>query len=78
MLPQQFVAVERDNKSNFIGIALVCEDISKGQKLVLRYPPEGKDSSLSGACGDTPNRAGRRRARRLLAQVLMMSMCCFH
>eukprot|EP01084_Bolivina_argentea_P254659 428164_1 len=68
MLPQQFAVTERDSISSIIGIALVCEDISKGQKLVFRYPPERKDFALSGACGDTSNRAGRRRACRLLAQ----------
>ncbi len=78
MLPLQYIAAERDTNSNFIGIALVCEDISKGQELVLRYPPKGKDFSLSGSCGDNPNRAGMRRARRLLAQVVVMSMHCFH
>ncbi len=74
MLPQHFAAAERDSISSFIGIALVCEDISKGQKLVFRYPPERKDSTLSGAGADTSNRAGRRRVHRMLAQVIVISL----
>ncbi len=82
---QQFAVTERDSISSIVGIALVCEDISKGQKLVFRYPPERKGFALSGACGDTSNRAGRRRVCRLLAQVessdtiiaVSIKFCCF-